>query len=105
MVMAAIDAIDGNFITARPMLRVVLSNLIQNAVNYAGQSIHVSIDADSIEIRNSSDVTESQVNENGLGLEIVQRVCDRMGWKFSARQQDDEFVAHVGFRSRNEESK
>ena len=101
----SIDVVDGSFLTARPMLRVVLSNLIQNAVSYSGKSIQVSIDADGIAIRNSSDVTDAHVNENGLGLEIVQRVCDRMDWNLSALQQGDEFVAQVGFRSSSQEGK
>jgi signal transduction histidine kinase len=91
----SIDGADTNFSTVRPMLKVVLRNLIQNAVSYSGQSIHVAIDADGFVIRNSSDMTDAQVSEEGLGLGIVQRVCDRMGWGFSAHQQGGEFVAHV----------
>ncbi len=52
-----------NFSTVRPMLKVVLRNLIQNAVSYSGQSIHVAIDADGFVIRNSSDMTDAQVSE------------------------------------------
>lgn len=98
----SIDGSDGDFLIARPMLRVVLINLIQNAVNYADQSIHISIDAGGLAIRNSTNASDTQLNENGLGLEIVQRVCDRMGWEFSALQQGDEFVASVKYRSNNE---
>ena len=101
----SIDGVDGDLLIARAMLRVVLINLIQNAVNYAGQSIHVAIEAGGLEIRNSSEVPDTQTNENGLGLEIVQRVCDRMGWNFSALQQGDEFVARVEFRPGNEQSR
>lgn len=97
----SIDGVDSSFLTARAMLRTVLGNLIHNAVNYSGESINVSIDADGMAIRNSSDAANTQVNENGLGLEIVQRVCNRMGWGFSAQQQGDEFVAQVAFQSRN----
>lgn len=99
----SIDGADSSFRTARRMLRVVLSNLIQNAVSYSGQSIHVAISSDGIAIGNSSDVTGEQVNESGLGLEIVQRVCDRMGWSFSAQQQGKEFVAQVVFDSREKQ--
>ena len=101
----SIDGPDSSFRTARPMLRVVLSNLIQNAISYSGQSIQVSVDADGIAIRNSSDAHGAQVNENGLGLEIVQRVCDRMGWGFSAGPQGREFVARVELQRNNEEGK
>lgn len=99
----SIDGADSSFRTARRMLRVVLSNLIQNAVSYSGQSIHVAISSDGVAIGNSSDVTGEQVNESGLGLEIVQRVCDRMGWGFSAQQQGKEFVAQVVFDSREKQ--
>jgi signal transduction histidine kinase len=95
----SVDGDDSSFHTARAMLRVVLGNLIQNAVNYSEQTIHVTISSDGIAISNSSDVAGEKVNENGLGLEIVQRVCDRMGWDFSAQQQGKEFVARVVFNS------
>lgn len=93
----SVGGADGSFRTARAMLRTVLGNLIQNAVNYSSKSVHVSIDSNGIEIRNSSDASDAPVNEDGLGLEIVQRVCDRMRWTFSARPQGEEFVARVVF--------
>jgi signal transduction histidine kinase len=100
----SIDGTDINFSTVRPMLKVVLSNLIQNAVSYSEQSIHAAIDADGFAIRNSSNISDAQVNEKGLGLEIIQRVCDRMGWSFSAHQQGREFVAHVALQPDGKES-
>ena len=95
----SIDGADIRFRTARPMLRVVLSNLIQNAVRYSEQSIHVAISPDCVAVSNSFAATGEQVSEDGLGLEIVQRVCDRMGWGFSAQPHGKEFLAQVAFRS------
>ena len=79
------------------MLKVVLSNLIQNAVSYSGQSIVISIDADKIVVENSIDPGEAQARTDGLGLEIVGRVCEHLGWTLSASQQGDMFVAQVQF--------
>lgn len=82
---------------ARPMLKVVLSNLIQNAVNYSGQSVLVSINADKIVVENSIGIDPEQIKTYGLGLEIVGRVCDHLGWTYTANQQDNKFVAEVRF--------
>lgn len=87
---------DNTMHTTRSMLRVVLSNLIQNAVNYADQTLEVAIKPDEFSIANSADANRTRTNENGMGLEIVQRVCDRMGWEFSARREGGEFTARVG---------
>lgn len=97
-----IDAVDGNRRTTRSMLRAVLSNLIQNAVNYADRSIDVSIDAGSLSIGNSVAPRAANPNDDGLGLEIVQRICDRMGWMFSTRQASGEFVAQLVFDAKHE---
>ena len=93
----SIVGLDQNIRVARSMLKVVLGNLIQNAVRFSTQSILVSIDADSIVIENSSDADEAQTESDGLGLEIVERVCDRLGWALSASQEDDVFIARVQF--------
>lgn len=88
---------DTRICTTRSMLRIVLGNLIQNAVSYSGQSTHIAIDSTAVVIRNSSELTVAEDGEPGLGLEIVQRVCDRMRWSFSSQHQDGEFVAQVLF--------
>jgi signal transduction histidine kinase len=93
----SVVGLDQSICVARSMLKVVLGNLIQNAVSYSGQSILVSINADSIVVENSSAANEAHTNTNGLGLEIVERVCDRLGWTLSANQQDEVFVAKVQF--------
>ena len=90
-----IDGIDTSIRTTRSMFRVVLSNLIQNAVSYAEQAIDVSINQGGFSIRNLSDTNNLDENKYGLGLEIVQRVCDRMGWGFTAQPQGADFVAQV----------
>lgn len=99
----SIDGTSCSLRTARPMLRIVLGNLIQNAVNYSRQSIRVAVDPDRVAISNSFDGTDEQGKDNGLGLEIVQRVCKRMDWACSTRKHGDEFVAEVVFKSRNQE--
>ncbi len=88
---------DQNIRVVRSMLKVVLGNLIQNAVRFSDKSILVSIDADSIVIENSSDPDEAQSSTDGLGLEIVERVCNRLGWVLITEQQDDVFITQVLF--------
>lgn len=93
----SVVGLDQSIRVARSMLRVILGNLIQNAVNYSDQSILVSIDADSIVIENSSDAGNAQMRTEGLGLEIVERVCDRLEWALTTNQEDDVFIARVQF--------
>ena len=97
----SIDGSDTRIRTTRSMLRVVLSNLIQNAVSYAGRSIDVDVDADRISIRNSIAETDSHPGSDGLGLEIVQRVCDRLGWDFTAQPQGAHFKAQVKINTKD----
>lgn len=49
-------------------------------------------------IENSSDPGEARVKNDGLGLEIVERVCDHQGWALSVNQKDDSFAAQVMFK-------
>lgn len=93
----SVVGLDQNIRVARSMLKVVLGNLIQNAVRFSTESILVSIDADSIVIENSCNADAEQMDTDGLGLEIVERVCDRLGWTLSINQQDDVFIARVLF--------
>ncbi|MEP5566466.1 MAG: HAMP domain-containing sensor histidine kinase [Halioglobus sp.] len=91
----SIESANSGYLTVRPMLRIVMGNLIQNAVNYAESSIQIAIKANGVTIRNDVGIIENQFEEQGLGLEIVQRACARMSWKFSAGRHDKEFVAQL----------
>ncbi len=84
-----------------PLLRAVLSNLIRNSLQYAGPGAHVSVQAGSGYLQVADDgpgipaerqeaifspfVRGSQPDNGnlGLGLSLVQRICEHQGWKVS----------------------
>lgn len=80
------------------VLTMVLTNLIRNAINYTGSGhVTISIDAGSLVVRDTGpgmDPTQLQrlmqpfergqtmgESGHGLGLAIVQRLCERCRWK------------------------
>ncbi len=71
-------------------LRIVLSNLLRNAYQYTDQGeIELSVDQYRIIITNRSHVTHTDHdNSFGLGLILVQKICDRLGWKLELKWID-----------------
>lgn len=94
-----IDGASPAIVGTRSMLRLVLGNLVQNAVNHAEQTIQVLVGSNEIVLRNPVQSEGSEPPGDGLGLEIVQRVCDRMAWILEVRSESGEFVARVQFDS------
>ncbi len=84
----------------RTMVRILLHNLIGNALNHNQGSVAVSYAEHFLEIRdeglkhpsapaNNLKVTDSK-SSVGLGLYIVTLVCDYLGWQFSLESNEDE---------------
>lgn len=89
--------------TAEVVLTIVLTNLIRNAINYTGSGqIVVAIHSDSIVVTDSGrGMNEDELarifrpfergNSNepghGLGLAIVQRLCERSKWKIDVASE------------------
>lgn len=88
-----------------PLLRAVLSNLIRNALQYAGPGALVTVQAGRGYLQVADDgpgipaerqeaifspfVRGSQPDNGnlGLGLSLVQRICEHQGWTVSLRSQ------------------
>ncbi|MBB1627155.1 HAMP domain-containing sensor histidine kinase [Achromobacter sp. UMC71] len=84
-----------------PLLRAVLSNLIRNSLQYAGPGAHVRVEtgSDYLQVADNGPgipaerqeaifspfVRGSQADNGnlGLGLSLVQRICEHQGWKVS----------------------
>ncbi|WP_293268804.1 HAMP domain-containing sensor histidine kinase [Neptunomonas sp.] len=71
-------------------LRIVLSNLLRNAYQYTDQGeIELSVDQYRIIITNRSHVTHTDHdNSFGLGLILVQKICDRLDWTLKLKWVD-----------------
>ncbi|MCV6609332.1 MAG: HAMP domain-containing histidine kinase [Amphritea sp.] len=66
-------------------LRIVLANLLRNAYQYTEQGkISLTVTNDSIVISNQSEYATGDSDSSfGLGLMLVQKICDRLGWQLS----------------------
>ncbi len=87
-----------------PLFRIALSNLIQNAIRHASD-IHITVvvrddrvlvsdtgvGIDGSELENITHPHVSGIGSKGfgLGLAIVQRLCDRFGWRFEIESEVD----------------
>jgi len=85
-----------------PLIKIALTNLIQNSVRYASKghiTVYVRDDRllvsdtgagiNGIELKNimKRDVRGIGSKGFGLGLSIVQRLCDRFGWQFEIESE------------------
>lgn len=66
-------------------LRIVLANLLRNAYQFTERgTITLTVTNQSIVIRNKSEyLAEDSDSSFGLGLMLVQKICDRLGWQLS----------------------
>jgi len=85
-----------------PLFKIALANLIQNAVHHASaSSITVLVGSDRVLVLDTgtgisgaqlADIKRPHVRSVdskgfGLGLSIVQRLCDRFGWRFEIQSE------------------
>lgn len=83
------------------LVRMLLRNLIQNAVRHTRDEVHVDITPEHLLIRDHGDglpqsaqarltapAAHQSVPENGLGLFIVRLICERLGWRIAIRSDN-----------------
>lgn len=86
---------------SEPVLRMLLINLLNNAINASDTGcIEISIDTDGISVRDQGrgmSTLDTQPQGHGLGLEIVEALCQRYQWRFSLTNGDTGCIATLHF--------
>lgn len=90
-----------NYPIPSTILSVMLRSLVRNAMTHGELSpITVALDLDKITVSNSVKSSADQTRGFGIGLSIVQRICDRFGCELKLHQQNkSQYSASVGFVS------
>ncbi|MCV2219783.1 HAMP domain-containing sensor histidine kinase [Thauera sp. Sel9] len=82
------------------LVRMLLRNLVQNAVRHTAGKVHIELGAHSLSIRDAgaglpehirarlNAPPDRLVPEDGLGLFIVRLICERLGWLLRVRRSD-----------------
>lgn len=82
---------------------ILLSNLIKNAFQYSSDgSIDIAISKHQLSIRNPnaekpSNDDRGDIQSFGLGLQLVQRICTKMGWIFRCDTSEDYFSVTISW--------
>ncbi|THF61567.1 HAMP domain-containing sensor histidine kinase [Pseudothauera rhizosphaerae] len=83
------------------LVRMLLRNLIQNAIRHTPDRVNIHIGADSLRIVDTgaglpehvrarlADGSDRRVPEDGLGLFIVRLICERLQWRLEIRRSDE----------------
>lgn len=82
------------------LVRMLLRNLIQNALRHTRQAVCIALTADGLSIADEGEGLPAHIRarldgeisrdvpEDGLGLFIVRLICERLGWKIRVRRSD-----------------
>ncbi|GAA3930867.1 HAMP domain-containing sensor histidine kinase [Litoribacillus peritrichatus] len=87
------------------LLLIVFANLLRNACQFTSEGIiKVTFDANALTIENPSDVSinasaihtsVSEYQSFGLGLQLVERICHKLGWRFKYIEHPDHIQVTV----------
>lgn len=79
-----------------PLLHIVLANLIRNAYQYTEEgSILIVANEHSVSIYNQASEETSTSDSFGLGLELVEKICHKIGWKFNYSNQSLQTITTI----------
>ena len=88
----------GSYCLPHTALRIVVTNLLRNAIQHTWQgSIEVQQSGLSIRITNQGELADqTQPNTGyGLGLELVEQLCERLGWCYQVACHKDTYTSHL----------
>ncbi|NLQ24951.1 HAMP domain-containing histidine kinase [Shewanella sp. S-1] len=74
-------------------LKIILSNLLRNSIEHGGVDITVTQEGHCVEITNS--YNSNGHNGFGLGLLLVKRLANQLGWTFTSSSANNVFVARL----------
>ncbi|PTP33173.1 sensor histidine kinase [Vibrio splendidus] len=85
----------------RELTEVVLTNLVRNAFQHGGSGdISITLSETLFEVTNRLE-DENLTNDSeqqtsfGIGLELIDRVCQNQGWQFTHQVHNNEFIVKV----------
>jgi signal transduction histidine kinase len=85
--------VDGDtiaWLSNRFLISILLDNLIHNALKYSSGDIHITAHNDHFTVSNAP-IKVTNHSSTGLGLLIVQRICEAKGWQYAIESNDDRF--------------
>jgi len=89
-----------------PLLTIVLANLIRNACQHSGVTdqgvgeILIQLDGQQLQITNPVDPQMRSGDQSfGLGLELVERICHKLGWTFRFQLSEHQAQVLVTFQA------
>ncbi len=83
-------------------ITVVMNNLIKNAFSYSIGDIEIQLTEKELVIVNRHDGNETYNAGYGCGLVIVQRICERMDWRFETQDDGLQFSTYLDFSANKE---
>ena len=94
-------------VTSKPLLKMLLQNLINNALSHNVGEVRVRVTATGVEVldealpRVDDSTSPRELDESnrstGLGLYIVTMICEQMGWQFTLDVVPEGTLARVTF--------
>ncbi len=83
-------------------IAIVLNNVIKNAFSYSVGDIKIVLTGHTLTITNRHDGNETYNAGYGVGLVIVERICERMGWSYQPQDNGVEFCTTLVFSAKGE---
>ena len=85
------------------LARVVVGNVLGNAVNHGDGAVDVAVDGAQVTVRNAAPrrAGRGAVEGFGFGLAIAGDLCARFGWRLQTREDDGAFTVVLDFAPRS----